>query len=110
MSKSQRTKGHSWEREVARRFREIGFSEAKRGLQTRGGAAECPDVHAGPFDVECKVGKRPPIRQALDTATEHARRGQIGIAVIKEDRKPPFVVIGLDDFLDLVQEWKQRGE
>ena len=103
MGKSQRDKGARWERQVAALFREAGYPDAKRGFQTRGGAAEEPDVRAGQWDIECKVGKQPPIRKALVTAVEHARPGQVGIAIIKEDRRPPFVVLELEAFLALVR-------
>ena len=110
MSKMQRDKGARFEREVAARFRAIGFADAKRGFQMRGGAAECADVSAGPFHIECKVGKKPPIRKALETAFTTCPVGKIPVAVIKEDRKDPFVVIRLDDFAEFMSEWLERGD
>ena len=109
MSKMQRDKGARWECDVVNRFKAAGFSDAKRGFQARGGAAECADVSAGPFHVECKVGKRPPIRTALTTAVTTCPAAVIPVAVIKEDRRPPFVVMQLDDFLEFAEEWRQRG-
>jgi hypothetical protein len=106
--RAARLKGHSWERKLVHLFRAVMPGvKVQRGLgQTRGGAAECPDVDAGGiFSIEAKVGKRPPVRRALATAIETAPKGSTGIAVIKEDHKPPYVVIGLEDFLELVREW-----
>ena len=110
MGKMQRDKGARWERDVANRFKAVGFGDAKRGFQTRGGAAECADVSAGPFHIECKVGKKPPIRTALTTAVTTCPEGLIPLAVIKEDRRDPFVVIQLDDFLEFAKEWRERSE
>lgn len=106
MSAYQRTKGHNWEREVARRFREAlpGIGRCARGLaQTRDGT-EVPDVDVdGLYACECKVGKAAPVRPALAQAIKAAPKGSTPIAVIKDDRCDPFVVILFDDFLDLVK-------
>ena len=102
----QRDKGARFEREIARRFSDaLPGCDAKRGLQTRGGAAEVPDVQAGPFAIECKVGKKPPVRTALNTAVEHCPRWHYPIAVIKEDRRQPFAVLPLEDLLEILGEW-----
>lgn len=106
MSKMQREKGARFEREVRKRFEEaMPGAKVKRGLQARGGD-ECPDVDAaGVFAVECKVGKAPPIRPALEQVLRDAPKGVIPMAAIKEDRREPFVVIMLDDFLEFVKDW-----
>ena len=112
MGKSQRTKGHSFERWVARSFNEAmpGLG-AKRGFQTRGGAGEDPDVITGIWDIECKVGKKPPIRAALVGAVKYCKPGHVPLVVIKEDRKTPFVVMVLDDWLEMASEWwEMRNE
>lgn len=111
MSASQRTKGHNWEREVARRFREIMPDvEVRRGQQGWGGE-QGADVEVPGFWVECKVGKLTNPRAALKQADEdRLAAGERGVgrrplAVCKDDRKPPFVMLSLEDFLDLVAEW-----
>ena len=109
MSAYQRKKGHNYEREVARQLREI-FPQARRGLQYQDGEG-CPDVtNAGPFHVECKRGKLPNPRAALKQATDDAGKGMIPLCVIKDDRCEPFAVMRWADLLDLVSEWKERGE
>jgi len=110
MGKMQRQKGARWERDVVNRLKAIGFTDAKRGFQMRGGAAECPDVSAGPFHIECKVGKKPPIRTALETAVTTCPKGMVPVAVIKEDRREPYIVMPLEDFEDLIKEWRERNE
>ena len=111
MGKSQRTKGHNWEREVARIMREATPGcEAKRGFQTRGGAAEEPDVVHPLYNIECKVGAKPPVRNALVTAVDTCPPGKWAVAVIKEDRKPPYVVMPMDHWLDLVGEHWERSK
>ena len=113
MGASQRRKGHAWEREVARQFRAVlgaGSDEVKRGLsQPRGGGAEEPDVKLPdnlPWWVECKVGKRTDARAALRQARADIEKakatGKRPLAVCKDDRQTPVVMLELDDFLGMV--------
>ena len=106
-----RTKGKVWEREVAALFRAVMPSETiRRGLQSRDGS-EAADVEMPFFFPECKHEKKPRPRAALEQAEEAMERGgikgKVAIAVIKQQRKEPYVVIRLSDFLDLVGEWYQ---
>lgn len=58
---------------------------------------------AFPFDVECKArGKGFTL---LYDALEQAERGKglTPVAVVKQDRRKPLVVMDLEDFLRLVQ-------
>lgn len=110
MGASQRTKGHNFERRVAADLREI-FPEAKRGFQTRGGTAEAPDVDGTPFYIEAKAHKKVN-REAAWLQAEDATDGRPSIAVCKDDRQRPVVVMRLStavevvpDFLDPLIEW-----
>lgn len=115
MGAMQRRKGHDWERKVAAMFREaLADAGVKRGWQSRSGG-DAPDVDGTPFWVECKRGKKPNIRAALAQAYEAG--GSLHgcgdprpkIAVVKDDGLPATVTMHLDDFLDLVTEWWERG-
>lgn len=102
MGASQRRKGHNYEREVARRFREI-FPEAKRGYQTRGGSAEQCDIEGVPFRLECKHHKgNPSIPAALKQAEK--KPGSLpALAVTKRTRGVEIASMYLDDFLELLR-------
>ena len=105
MSASQRRKGAAFERDNVHAFANaMPGCSVKRGLQSRSGE-EVPDVDADPFWVECKVGKRHSPRAALAQATADAKPGRIPVAVIKDDRQSPFVVLSRADFLELVAQW-----
>lgn len=109
MGAMQRRKGATFERALVHRFREaMPGADVKRGLQFRGGGAEVPDVDCPVFHVEAKHGKKPVVRAALQQAQADAVKGKIPIAVIKDNRQEPFVVLGLEDFLDFVKEWWER--
>ncbi len=111
--KGARRKGHQWERDVAGMFRKImPGAVIKRGLQSRGGGAEEADVVCPYFHPECKVGKLPSPRAALLQATRDATAAglwKMPVAVIKQDRQSPIVVLHLEDFLKFVGDWWFRG-
>jgi hypothetical protein len=106
MGASQRRKGHDFERWVARRLREtLPGCEAKRGYQSRGGGAEAADVVSTlPYHIECKRGRKPLVRAALEQAMGDAKPGMLPMAVIKDDRGKPFVCLDFEDLLEILQE------
>ena len=101
-----RRKGADFERWLVHRVAEVfGEGLVRRGLQFRGGA-EVPDVDAPGLWIECKRGKKVPIRTALEQAvSDSLGKGRWPVVACKEDRAEPFVVMRLDDFLDLLREW-----
>ncbi len=121
MGKSQRDKGARWERAVANLFREAGWDAQRTAPLQAGGAGSdvvatrligcgaqgCRGASDGErvFTValECKVGARPPWIRALEQAERDATAGELPVAAIKVDRKPPVVVLRLADFLELVR-------
>lgn len=112
----KRRKGHAWEREVARLFREVmPGCVSKRGLQYADPAA--PDVQHPWLFVECKHGKRPQPKAALEQAERGLRSAKLQglkspIAICKWDGQPAekaMVSLRLGDFLDLMSElWDGR--
>jgi hypothetical protein len=107
MGRAQVEKGKRWEREVARRMREaMPDVDVRRGYQRYG--ADQADVEVPVLWIECKVGKKPNVRAALEQAGGDAPPGRVPVAVVKDDGGRPFVAMGLDDFLDFVGEWWAR--
>ncbi len=110
MGRMQRDKGARFERELVHRFAEVmPGCKVKRGLQSREGA-DVPDVDAPPFWVEAKHRKQVSPGAALEQAQKDMEKagvakGRIPVAVIKKQRKKPFVVMDLDDFLEVVAVW-----
>lgn len=104
-----RRKGAAFERYLVQRFREVLIgADVKRGLQYRSGV-EAPDVELPCFFLEAKHHARTNIREALRQAIGNAPEGRWPIAVCKDDHATPIVAMELDDFLDLVREWWERG-
>jgi len=101
---NSRRKGHDFEREMVRAFRELlpNDSSVCRGLQYRDGA-EVPDVVTEALHVECKRGRKPNPRAALTQACRDCDDKRKPIAVIKDDRAEPFVVMGWATFVHIVR-------
>lgn len=97
--KASRRKGHDFERKVANALRPI-FPGAKRGQQSRDGS-DAPDVEVPFLWVETKKGKKHNIRAAIEQS-ESATDGRFPIAIIKDDRKPPIVVMRWPFFWGLI--------
>jgi hypothetical protein len=104
-----RRKGAQAERDLAKRFAEaMPGADCKRGIGQARRGSEVADCEVPRFFVESKHGKRPNPRAALAQcieASEANGNGKTPIAVIRDDRKEPFVCMRLDDFLGFVSEW-----
>lgn len=110
---NSRRKGIDFERWVAQQYREWWPSlDVFRGQQ--GDGARDPDVNHDLLWSECKRGRRPNIRAALEQAIRDTD-GRIPVAVTKADRDQPIASLRLTDFLALVHAamptvLKVRGE
>lgn len=108
MGRSQRVKGHSFERKIAQLMRRW-FPDAKRGYQTRGGGKEQADVINTPYHIECKVGKKPNIKAAYLQAREDTQ-GEPPIAITKWDREEPLVTMSLTDWFSMLDDIWEANE
>lgn len=98
-----RTKGHGYERTVAGYLRAI-YPTAERGLQSRGGGAEVPDVNGTPLWVECKRFRKVPSALSLYyRAREEANDGRPAVLVLKEDHQPELAIVPLELLVGLLR-------
>ena len=103
MGKLSRTKGHSYEREVAIVFREV-FPNAKRKLEYQ--LDECTGVdleNVGPFLIQCKrLKKYAPISKIKEV------EGQgIHALVTCGDRQRDVICLYLADFIRILKKLKE---
>ena len=109
MGKKSLEKGKRWEREVATLFaKAMPGTKVKRGFQRIIDFDES-DVVTPWFWVECKVGKLTNPRAGLQQAKDENNTKKVPICCCKDDRKEPFVILELSDFLRMVNKlWNQE--
>lgn len=103
--KRSRTKGHSFEREIAKFFQTIGYLEAKRHLEYQSEEVVGVDLdNTGPYKVQCKRNKGyAPINKIFEIQD---MKDCIPLLITKADNKPAMVVMPLSDFAVLA---KKKG-
>lgn len=101
MSKKSRTKGHDAERLYARRFREVGYLEARRQLEYH--VKDCNGVdlqNTGDFAVQIKRYKN---HVSLNKINEIKLENKHRVLISHADRKPPLVGMDLASAIILLE-------
>jgi hypothetical protein len=93
-------KGRSFEREILEDIDAALWDADVQHLEPKKGTRR-PDIRGPFFDLECKRGRRPSTRQALEQARQACAPGQAPVAVIKDDEADPFVALPWSVFLGL---------
>lgn len=103
-AKRSQRKGAQFERDVAKRLREVFGDGVVRGYQRRiGGGREEADVVCPLVHVECKVGAQPNIRAAYEQALRDSEgKGLTPVAITKWDRGHVLATISFEDFCSLL--------
>jgi len=98
--KSSRTKGHSFEREVAQLLRDI-FPNAKRKLEYQWQEASGVDLeNTGNLKIQCKRSKGPiPISKIKEI-----REAGVKVLVSKTDRDAIYATLEFCDFIKLLKD------
>jgi hypothetical protein len=112
MNKTSRTKGRTYEQDVARRLRET-FPQygARRGWQNDG-RPDAADVECGPFSVECKHRKAMNVKDHMQQAERQAAKGQYPVLAAKWHGGYELVAMLWEDWLELAADairWRERA-
>lgn len=100
--KYNRTKGHNFEREVARDFREIGYTGARRNLEYNQGDTGIDIANTGIFRVQCKNKKK---YVSINTIDEiDISNGGFPLLITKANGKEPIAVIRWSDLKEILKE------
>lgn len=109
MGKSQRNKGHSFERKIAAELRGI-FPKARRNLEyfvTREDEKGVDIDNTDEFRFQCKATKN---YVPLNTIEEITRScGAVPVLVAKADKKETLAVLPFKDFKKILAFYKKRG-
>jgi len=105
MGKLSRNKGHSYEREIAQRFREL-YPDARRQLEYHEDDCNGIDIQGvGPFDIQCKRFKKYAPLSCIEEVLPKPDR--IPVLITKGDRKDDIVCLYLNDFIEILKEWQE---
>lgn len=105
MGKSQRVKGHSFERLTAKELREIGFENAKRNLEYQSDTRGVDVTDCDPFEIQCKIGKTHSVRANYQEIMP--KKNCIGILRVKWDREDDLAVLNWKDFKWILRKLKE---
>lgn len=98
--RASRSKGHSFEREVANAFKKV-FPEARRRFEFRAFDNDGIDLEGtGSLAIQCKRAKASvPIAKI-----EEVRGPGIPVLVSRVDRKPAYVTMELKHFISILED------
>ena len=107
MAKISRTRGASYEREVANLFKDWGH-EAYRTAQHMGKTGKAPDVVVKGLHLECKRRRSVAVYDWYEQAKADALaegKGNLPTVIFRADNKPTMVMMHFEDFIQLYNEW-----
>ena len=110
MSKLSRTKGHSFEREIAVALRGV-FPGARRHLEYHEDDANGVDlIGTGRFKFQCKRLRKYASITKIDEIMCEPAFGDVPVLVTKGDGTPIMAVLAFADLLDLIRTAQQCAE
>lgn len=106
MSINSKQKGNRYERELAKTFREYGFTEARRGVQYSGKQGEADDVVGLPhIHIEAKHVEKLNLYNAIQQAERDANPDEIPCVFHRRNRTKTYVTLSLNNFMKLYKGW-----
>lgn len=104
MGRSQRVKGATAEREVAKIFRENGFDSQRTAPLQPNKAHQAADINGVPgYHLEIKRQETIKIGEWTAQAEDEAPKGITPIVIYRKSHQPWRVVIKLEDFITLLK-------
>lgn len=108
MAVNSKQKGARFERLLASKFREYGYSEARRTAQYCGNTGDASDVVGLPgIHVEAKHQEKMQLYDWMDQAKrDSAGKGNIPAVFHKKNDHNILVTMELDDFMQIYREYE----
>ena len=105
--RAAREKGKRGEREVAERFRDAGFTDARRAVQYNGRPGTAADITGVPrLHLEVKRVEREAVRKWMAQAIRDAEaggKGEIPVVCHRKSGEEWLITMRLDDFLEILK-------
>lgn len=99
---NSRNKGKVGEREIAKYLREHGFTDARRGVQYKGGS-DSPDVYGMKgYHIEVKRVERLDLNAAMEQSIRDAAKDEIPVVMHRKNRDYWKITMRLDDFMEVI--------
>ena len=99
---NSRNKGKVGEREIAKYLREHGFTDAKRGVQYKGGS-DSPDVLGMTgFHIEVKRVERLDLHAAMEQSIRDSAADEIPVVMHRRNKDYWKITMRLDDFMEVL--------
>ena len=110
MAVNSKQKGARFERLLASKLREQGYTEARRTAQYCGNTGDASDVVGLPgLHIEAKHVERLNIYEAMSQAKRDAKAGgenRLPAVFHKKNNAAILVTMEFDDFMNLYREWE----
>ena len=108
MGKMSRDKGKRFERQLARIFREYGYSDSRRTAQYCGNTGDASDVIGLPgIHVEAKHQEKMRLYDWMDQAKRDSKNtGNMPVVFHRKNNHEILVTMQLDTFFDIYREWE----
>lgn len=110
MAINSKQKGARFERTLASKFREYGYSDSRRTAQYCGNTGDASDVVGLPLiHVEAKHQEKMELYKWMDQAKRDAEAGGKGLLPVvfhKKNRYEILVTMTLDDWMNLYREFE----
>lgn len=110
---NSKQKGARFERELAARFRDYGYTESRRTAQYCGNTGDASDVIGLPgLHIEAKHQEKMHLYDWFEQAKRDAKAGgQNALPAVfhKKNYAEILVTMGFDDFMQIYREW-EAGE
>lgn len=103
---NSRRKGANGERELAKRLREYGYENARRGQQYCGANGDADIVDALPgIHIECKRVERLNIEDAMAQSKHDARADEIPVVIHRKNDCEWLCTMRLSDWVELYKDY-----
>lgn len=106
---NSKRKGATGERELAKKLREYGYTNARRSQQYCGVNGDADIVEALPnIHIECKRVERLNLYDAMEQSKSDAKENELPAVFHRKNRSKWLVTMELDDFMKIYKEYEAR--
>lgn len=110
MAINSKQKGARFERQLAAKFREYGYTDSRRTAQYCGNTGDASDVTGLPYiHIEAKHVERLNIHDAMDQAKRDAAaggEGRLPVVFHKKNNHEILVTMRFDDFMAMYRDFE----